>query len=120
MVNHDFRRPLDGPEQDGGPGGRGGNYSHGQAQDDLLQFRHDSSNFGLRLVQKRGQAMQAAADATPSAMVSVLGLEPAKVAEYRGGRDKLYGFFVGQVMKAMGGKANPKVINDILKKKLGL
>jgi hypothetical protein len=50
VVNHDFRRPLDGPEQDGGPGGRGGNYSHGQAQDDLLQFRHDSSNFGLRLV----------------------------------------------------------------------
>jgi [acyl-carrier-protein] S-malonyltransferase len=36
---------------------------------------------GLRLVQKRGQAMQAAADATPSAMVSVLGMEPAKVAE---------------------------------------
>jgi len=36
---------------------------------------------GLKLVQKRGQAMQAAADATPSAMVSVLGLEPAKVAE---------------------------------------
>ena len=36
---------------------------------------------GLRLVHKRGQAMQAAADATPSAMVSVLGLEPAKVAD---------------------------------------
>jgi len=48
----------------------------------------------------------------------VIAAEPEKVAEYRGGRDKLYGFFVGQVMKAMGGKANPKVINDILKKKL--
>jgi aspartyl-tRNA(Asn)/glutamyl-tRNA(Gln) amidotransferase subunit B len=44
--------------------------------------------------------------------------EPAKLAEYRAGRDKLFGFFVGQVMKAMGGKANPKVINDILKQKL--
>jgi [acyl-carrier-protein] S-malonyltransferase len=39
---------------------------------------------GLRLVQKRGQAMQAASDATPSAMVSVLGLEPAKVADLCG------------------------------------
>jgi aspartyl-tRNA(Asn)/glutamyl-tRNA(Gln) amidotransferase subunit B len=48
----------------------------------------------------------------------IIAAEPEKVAEYRGGRDKLYGFFVGQVMKAMGGKANPKVINDILKKKL--
>ncbi len=48
----------------------------------------------------------------------VIAAEPAKLAEYRAGRDKLFGFFVGQVMKAMGGKANPKVINDILKQKL--
>jgi aspartyl-tRNA(Asn)/glutamyl-tRNA(Gln) amidotransferase subunit B len=41
-----------------------------------------------------------------------------KVAEYRGGRDKLFGFFVGQVMKLMGGKGNPKVVNEILKRKL--
>jgi len=44
--------------------------------------------------------------------------DAAKVAEYRAGRDKLFGFFVGQVMKAMGGKANPKVVNDLLRKKL--
>ncbi|MBF6568878.1 MAG: Asp-tRNA(Asn)/Glu-tRNA(Gln) amidotransferase subunit GatB [Candidatus Binataceae bacterium] len=48
----------------------------------------------------------------------VLAAEPDKVAEYRAGRDKLFGFFVGQVMKAMGGKANPKVINEILRKSL--
>jgi len=48
----------------------------------------------------------------------VLGAESAKVAEYRAGRDKLFGFFVGQVMKAMGGKANPKIINDILRRQL--
>ena len=41
-----------------------------------------------------------------------------KVAEYRGGKDKLFGFFVGQVMKATGGKANPAQLNDLLKKKL--
>jgi aspartyl-tRNA(Asn)/glutamyl-tRNA(Gln) amidotransferase subunit B len=48
----------------------------------------------------------------------LLAAEAAKVAEYRAGRDKLFGFFVGQVMKAMGGKANPKVVNDLLRKKL--
>ncbi len=48
----------------------------------------------------------------------VIAAETAKVAEYRGGRDKLFGFFVGQVMKAMGGKGNPKVVNEILKRKL--
>ena len=42
-----------------------------------------------------------------------------KVAEYRGGKDKLFGFFVGQTMKAMQGKANPAVVNQILKDKLG-
>jgi aspartyl-tRNA(Asn)/glutamyl-tRNA(Gln) amidotransferase subunit B len=41
-----------------------------------------------------------------------------KVAEYRGGKDKLFGFFVGLAMKASKGKANPAQLNDILKKKL--
>jgi aspartyl-tRNA(Asn)/glutamyl-tRNA(Gln) amidotransferase subunit B len=41
-----------------------------------------------------------------------------KVAEYRSGKDKLFGFFVGQTMKAMQGKANPQIINDLLKKAL--
>jgi aspartyl-tRNA(Asn)/glutamyl-tRNA(Gln) amidotransferase subunit B len=41
-----------------------------------------------------------------------------KVAEYRAGKDKLFGFFVGQVMKSMGGKANPAMLNQRLKEKL--
>ena len=41
-----------------------------------------------------------------------------KLAEYRAGRDKLYGFFVGQVMRATQGKANPALVNELLKKKL--
>jgi aspartyl-tRNA(Asn)/glutamyl-tRNA(Gln) amidotransferase subunit B len=56
--------------------------------------------------------------AIAAAIEKVLATEPDKVAEYRAGRDKLYGFFVGQVMKAMGGKGNPKVLNEILKAKL--
>jgi aspartyl-tRNA(Asn)/glutamyl-tRNA(Gln) amidotransferase subunit B len=43
-----------------------------------------------------------------------------QVSAYRGGNEKLFGFFVGQVMKASHGKANPKVVNEILKEKLGV
>jgi aspartyl-tRNA(Asn)/glutamyl-tRNA(Gln) amidotransferase subunit B len=48
----------------------------------------------------------------------VIAAERDRVVEYRAGRDKLFGFFVGQVMKAMGGKGNPKVVNEVLKRKL--
>jgi len=48
----------------------------------------------------------------------VIAAESSKVAEYRSGREKLFGFFVGQVMKAMGGKANPKIVNDVLRQRL--
>ena len=41
-----------------------------------------------------------------------------KVAEYKGGKPQLFGFFVGQVMKATGGKANPKLVNERLRVKL--
>jgi len=43
---------------------------------------------------------------------------PKKVKEYKSGKEKLFGFFVGQIMKSSGGKANPQLVNDILKKKL--
>jgi len=65
---------------------------------------------GLRQVTDSG-AIEAAIDA-------VLDTQADKVAEYRAGRDKLYGFFVGQVMRATQGKANPALVNELLKKKL--
>jgi aspartyl-tRNA(Asn)/glutamyl-tRNA(Gln) amidotransferase subunit B len=65
---------------------------------------------GLRQVTDSG-AIEAAIDA-------VLAAQADKVAEYRAGRDKLYGFFVGQVMRATQGKANPAVVNQLLKRKL--
>ena len=65
---------------------------------------------GLRQVTDTG-AIDAAIDA-------VIAANAGKVAEYRSGKDKLFGFFVGQVMKAMGGKGNPALVNDILKQKL--
>lgn len=65
---------------------------------------------GLRQVSDTG-AIEAAIDA-------ILAANTDKVAEYKSGKDKLFGFFVGQVMKSTGGKANPGMLNDILKKKL--
>ena len=67
-----------------------------------------------------GLAQVSDESAIAAACDKVIAAEPEKVAEYRAGRDKLFGFFVGAVMKAMGGKANPKVINEILRTKLAL
>jgi aspartyl-tRNA(Asn)/glutamyl-tRNA(Gln) amidotransferase subunit B len=52
-------------------------------------------------------------------VAKIMAANEDKVAEYRSGKDKLFGFFVGQTMKAMQGKANPQIINDLLKKALG-
>jgi aspartyl-tRNA(Asn)/glutamyl-tRNA(Gln) amidotransferase subunit B len=48
----------------------------------------------------------------------VMAANPKQLADYRSGKDKLFGFFVGQVMKATGGKADPAQLNELLKKKL--
>jgi len=48
----------------------------------------------------------------------VIAANPAQLAQYRSGKDKVFGFFVGQVMKATQGKANPQLVNDLLKKML--
>jgi len=48
----------------------------------------------------------------------IMAANPKQLADYRSGKDKLFGFFVGQAMKASGGKANPALLNELLKKKL--
>ena len=56
--------------------------------------------------------------AIEKAIDEVMARNPGQLADYRSGKDKLFGFFVGQVMKATGGKANPAQLNELLKKKL--
>jgi len=51
-------------------------------------------------------------------IAEVMANNPGQLADYRSGKDKLFGFFVGQVMKATGGKANPAQVNELLKQKL--
>jgi aspartyl-tRNA(Asn)/glutamyl-tRNA(Gln) amidotransferase subunit B len=51
-------------------------------------------------------------------IAGIIEANPAQLAQYRSGKEKVFGFFVGQVMKETQGKANPKIINDLLKKML--
>ena len=51
-------------------------------------------------------------------ITKVIESNPKQVDDYKNGKDKLFGFFVGQVMKETQGKANPKSVNEILKKLL--
>ncbi|MBI4518908.1 MAG: Asp-tRNA(Asn)/Glu-tRNA(Gln) amidotransferase subunit GatB [Deltaproteobacteria bacterium] len=66
------------------------------------------------------QGLTQVSDEAPiiAAIEQVLAANAAKVAEYRGGKDKLFGFFVGQVMKATQGKANPQKVNELLIQRL--
>ena len=57
--------------------------------------------------------------AIEAAVDAVLAANGDKVAEYKGGKEALFGFFVGQTMKAMQGKGNPQLVNQVLKAKLG-
>jgi aspartyl-tRNA(Asn)/glutamyl-tRNA(Gln) amidotransferase subunit B len=71
------------------------------------------------IVEERGLRQTSDTGAIEKVIADVLAANQDKVAEYRSGKDKLFGFFVGQTMKAMQGKANPGVVNELLKKALG-
>ncbi|MBI1774549.1 MAG: Asp-tRNA(Asn)/Glu-tRNA(Gln) amidotransferase subunit GatB [Proteobacteria bacterium] len=70
------------------------------------------------IVEEKGLQQVSDTGALEAAVADVMAKNADKVAEYRSGKEKLFGFFVGQVMKATGGKANPGVVNQILKAKL--
>ena len=79
-------------------------WSTGQDADALIEAK------GLKQITDTGAIEQA--------IEAVMAKNPAQLADYRAGKDKLFGFFVGQVMKATQGKANPAQLNELLKKKL--
>jgi aspartyl-tRNA(Asn)/glutamyl-tRNA(Gln) amidotransferase subunit B len=70
------------------------------------------------IVEEKGLRQVTDTGAIDTAVEKVLAANADKVADYKGGRDKLFGFFVGQVMKAMAGKGNPALVNEALKSKL--
>ena len=72
----------------------------------------------LTIVEEQGLVQVSDSGAIEAIIDELLAREAGQVAEYRSGKEKLLGFFVGQVMKASKGKANPAVVNDLLLKKL--
>ena len=72
----------------------------------------------IEIVEKKGLKQLSDPKEIELLIDKVINDNPDKVNEYKSGKDKLFGFFVGQAMKASSGKANPQLINDILKKKL--
>ncbi|MFM9890340.1 MAG: Asp-tRNA(Asn)/Glu-tRNA(Gln) amidotransferase subunit GatB [Rickettsiales bacterium] len=70
------------------------------------------------IVAEEGLVQVTDTGAIEKAIDEVIAANPDKVTEFKSGKDKLFGFFVGQAMKATGGKANPAMLNEILKKKL--
>ena len=67
----------------------------------------------------KNTALGAMAAALRDETASILAANADKVAQYKAGKDALFGFFVGQAMKAMAGKANPQLVNQVLREKLG-
>jgi aspartyl-tRNA(Asn)/glutamyl-tRNA(Gln) amidotransferase subunit B len=70
------------------------------------------------IVEEKGLRQVTDTGAIEASIAQILAANADKVAEYKSGKDKLFGFFIGQVMKATGGKANPAMLNDLLKKML--
>jgi aspartyl-tRNA(Asn)/glutamyl-tRNA(Gln) amidotransferase subunit B len=84
----------------------------------VFEIMLETGEGAAAIVEARGLRQTSDTGAIDAAIAAVIAANPDKVADYRGGKDKLFGFFVGQVMKAMAGKANPQLVNERLHKAL--
>jgi len=91
----------------------------GKIAKDVFAEMFESGKDAGTIVEEKGLKQVTDTGAIESLIDEVIAENPDNVAAYRGGKDKLFGFFVGQVMKKSQGKANPAAVNEILKKKLG-
>ena len=90
----------------------------GKIAKDVFAVMYQTGHDPAAIVEEQGLRQVTDTAAIEKIVDEVLAENPDKVAEYKGGRDKLFGFFVGQVMKKSGGKMNPDAINTLLKQKL--
>ncbi|HXP77548.1 MAG TPA: Asp-tRNA(Asn)/Glu-tRNA(Gln) amidotransferase subunit GatB [Stellaceae bacterium] len=90
----------------------------GRLAKDVFAAMVETGKSPAALVEERGLKQVTDTGAIDAAIDAVMKAQADKVAEYRSGKDKLFGFFVGQVMKATQGKANPALVNELLRKKL--
>jgi aspartyl-tRNA(Asn)/glutamyl-tRNA(Gln) amidotransferase subunit B len=85
----------------------------------VFEIMLETGDDPARIVEERGLKQTSDSGAIEAVIAKVLADNPAQLEQYRGGKEALFGFFVGQTMKAMAGKANPAVVNELLKKALG-
>ena len=90
----------------------------GKIAKSVFEIMADEGKDPQIIVEEKGLKQQSDPKEIEKLIDKVITDNPDKVKEYKSGKDKLFGFFVGQVMKVSGGKANPQLINEILKKKL--
>ena len=91
----------------------------GRLAKDVFAAMVETGKSAKAIVEERGLRQVTDAGAIDAAIEHVLAREADKIADYRAGKDKLFGYFVGQVMKATGGKANPALVNERLRTRLG-
>jgi aspartyl-tRNA(Asn)/glutamyl-tRNA(Gln) amidotransferase subunit B len=90
----------------------------GKIAKEVFAIMYETGKDAAAIVEEQGLKQVTDTGAIEKVIDEVIAANQDKVAEYRSGKDKLFGFFVGQVMKLSGGKANPAVLNELLKKKL--
>ncbi|ALJ37538.1 Asp-tRNA(Asn)/Glu-tRNA(Gln) amidotransferase GatCAB subunit B [Azospirillum brasilense] len=90
----------------------------GRIAKEVFEAMFETGEKPADIVEKKGLRQVTDTGAIESSIDAVLAANADKVAEFRSGKDKLFGFFVGQVMKATQGKANPALVNEILMAKL--
>jgi aspartyl-tRNA(Asn)/glutamyl-tRNA(Gln) amidotransferase subunit B len=84
----------------------------------VFELMIDGDKDPQKIVEEKGLKQQSDPKALEALIDKIINDNREKAIEYKQGKEKLFGFFVGQAMKASGGKANPQLINEILKKKL--
>ncbi|MBM4233563.1 MAG: Asp-tRNA(Asn)/Glu-tRNA(Gln) amidotransferase subunit GatB [Gammaproteobacteria bacterium] len=90
----------------------------GKIAKDVFEAMWASGEGADAIIEQKGLRQITDTGAIAKAIEEVMAKNAGQLADYRSGKDKLFGFFVGQVMKATGGKANPAQLNELLKKKL--
>jgi aspartyl-tRNA(Asn)/glutamyl-tRNA(Gln) amidotransferase subunit B len=90
----------------------------GKMAKNVFEEMYRTGKHAAKIVEERGLVQVKDEGAIESLIDEVLAESPTEVESYRAGKEKLFGFFVGQVMKKSKGKANPKIVNEILRDKL--
>ena len=91
----------------------------GRIAKDVFQAMLDGEGDPAAIVAAKGLTQITDSGAIEAAVAAIVEQNPDKVADIRAGKDKLMGWFVGQVMRQTQGKANPQMLNDLLRKKIG-